>query len=571
MTVNLSLLGGAGWQFLDNNGSPLSGGLLYTYQAGTALAANTYTSASGVTPNSNPVVLNAAGRVQGEIWLTQGQAYKFVLKTSTGVTLGTYDNVPGANDPTDIYASIYATLAASSGSSLIGYLPAGTGAVATTVQTKLRESVSVMDFGAVNDGTTDNTTTILNAVTSSGKKLFSVPYNVKYDRVSLLSSATFPADVVLFDLSAINDFNTLGETTKHVGIVSKDSAPNDTHWSIDSGHHSITTLNNFGTAGTTSASERKASLLWAAGQYTLGATNKRGFRGAAIQQFTKETGDSIWKWQIRSLAPWVSIAGQYEEWASGRVITGTTYVTSNSQQYVSASTGTTGATAPTWTSGTSSDGGVNWTWIDSGDRTLFQCDEYGRWIINTGNTGDATWNHKVGLTDPNGQYRFQGVSQGVSKVATFKLIPTNAGGTDSLQPYLMAQDGVGLRIMKSDGSTDVGYFSDTAFYGRKQFLTYINFVDTTNSATTAALDATGKSLVYVSNGGATNVTSIAGGTDGQYLTLVFTNANTTMVSSASLLMAGSINVTPTTYSVITLLKVPISLADRWIEVSRSIK
>jgi hypothetical protein len=28
MTVNLSLLGGAGWQFLDNNGSPLSGNLL---------------------------------------------------------------------------------------------------------------------------------------------------------------------------------------------------------------------------------------------------------------------------------------------------------------------------------------------------------------------------------------------------------------------------------------------------------------------------------------------------------------------------------------------------------------
>lgn len=128
MTVNLSLLGGAGWQFLDNNGSPLSGGLLYTYQAGTALAANTYTSASGVTPNSNPVVMNAAGRVQGEIWLTQGQAYKFVLKTSTGVTLGTYDNIPGANDIN--------ILAESSGSSLIGYQPlVGS---ATTVQAELR-------------------------------------------------------------------------------------------------------------------------------------------------------------------------------------------------------------------------------------------------------------------------------------------------------------------------------------------------------------------------------------------------------------------------------------------------
>ena len=156
MTVNLSLLGGAGWQFLDNNRSPLSGGLLYTYQAGTTTPQATYTSNTGVTANTNPVVLDSAGRVQSEIWLTQGQDYKFILKTSAGASIGTYDNVPGANDPTDIYAA----LAASFGSSLIGYLPAGTGAVATTVQTKLRESVSVMDFGAVGNGTTDDTAAI---------------------------------------------------------------------------------------------------------------------------------------------------------------------------------------------------------------------------------------------------------------------------------------------------------------------------------------------------------------------------------------------------------------------------
>jgi hypothetical protein len=39
----------------------------------------------------------------------------------------------------------------------IGYTPAGTGAVATTVQAKLRESVSVKDFGAVGDGVADDT------------------------------------------------------------------------------------------------------------------------------------------------------------------------------------------------------------------------------------------------------------------------------------------------------------------------------------------------------------------------------------------------------------------------------
>jgi len=72
MSVNLSPLGGAGWQFFDNNGVPLAGGLLYTYLAGTTTSAATYTSASGSIANSNPIILDASGRPPNEIWLTGG-------------------------------------------------------------------------------------------------------------------------------------------------------------------------------------------------------------------------------------------------------------------------------------------------------------------------------------------------------------------------------------------------------------------------------------------------------------------------------------------------------------------
>jgi hypothetical protein len=95
MSINLSPLGGAGWQFFDNNGVPLSGGLLYTYLAGTTTPVATYTSASGSIANSNPIVLDSSGRPPNEIWLIGGTSYKFVLQTATGTQIWSMDNLSG--------------------------------------------------------------------------------------------------------------------------------------------------------------------------------------------------------------------------------------------------------------------------------------------------------------------------------------------------------------------------------------------------------------------------------------------------------------------------------------------
>lgn len=94
MAVNLSPIGN-GQQFFDNNGVPLSGGLIYTYQAGSSTALATYTDLNGNVANANPIVLDSSGRLSNEVWLTYGYNYKFVVKTAAGTTLGTYDNLYG--------------------------------------------------------------------------------------------------------------------------------------------------------------------------------------------------------------------------------------------------------------------------------------------------------------------------------------------------------------------------------------------------------------------------------------------------------------------------------------------
>ena len=80
-------------QFFDANGDPLAGGLLYTYAAGSTTPLTTYTDSTGVSANTNPIVLDSRG--EANVWL--GAAiYKFALYTSVGVLIWTVDNINGS-------------------------------------------------------------------------------------------------------------------------------------------------------------------------------------------------------------------------------------------------------------------------------------------------------------------------------------------------------------------------------------------------------------------------------------------------------------------------------------------
>jgi hypothetical protein len=259
MAVNLSPYGGVGAQFLDNSGNVLTGGKIETYAAGTTTPQATYTTSAGNIPHSNPIILDASGRVPsgGEIWLTDGLVYKFILRNANDVLIATYDGITGINSnfvaftnqqeiqtatagqtvfnlttttyqpgtnslsvfvdgvnqygpgaqyaylETDSDTVTFVTglhvgaevkfttsqlntsgstntagqisftgfkgqagtvqdLADDDGSDWIGFEPAGANAVARSAQDKMRETVSVYDFGAVGDGVADDTVAIQN-------------------------------------------------------------------------------------------------------------------------------------------------------------------------------------------------------------------------------------------------------------------------------------------------------------------------------------------------------------------------------------------------------------------------
>jgi len=100
MAAYLSPVFGAGAQLFDNQGVVLSGGKIWTYQAGTTAPLGTWTDSTQVVANANPIILDSAGRLSNEIWLQGSSTYKFILLDSNDNVLGTWDNISGLNDIT---------------------------------------------------------------------------------------------------------------------------------------------------------------------------------------------------------------------------------------------------------------------------------------------------------------------------------------------------------------------------------------------------------------------------------------------------------------------------------------
>ena len=73
------------------DGTPLLGGRLYTYQAGTSTPAAAYQDAAATMPHQNPITLDDRG--EALVHVTQAMLWR--LETPTGVQLWEVDNIGG--------------------------------------------------------------------------------------------------------------------------------------------------------------------------------------------------------------------------------------------------------------------------------------------------------------------------------------------------------------------------------------------------------------------------------------------------------------------------------------------
>jgi hypothetical protein len=262
--------------FLDSNGKPLAGGQVFSYVPNTTTPKNTYQDAAQTILNTNPIILDAAGRaiIWGSgtyrqvvydqfgnlIWdqitedpnagltgnltddifvagtdftpgvttsltltsapdtiantwiyfdgvyqddtqvtingltLTFGSPIpvgvgKVTVKIGTTIAMGT----PGSGTVTDDSVAVNAGIK----SSKLSYLQGGAGSISRTVQSKFQDIISVKDFGAKGDGTTDDT----NAVQSAFGYISSVGGTLWFPAGNYLITGSG----VTLDLSAIID------------------------------------------------------------------------------------------------------------------------------------------------------------------------------------------------------------------------------------------------------------------------------------------------------------------------------------------------------------------------------
>ena len=206
-------------QFFDTNGAPLNNGAIFIGTAYLDAQSNqipVYWDNALTIPAAQPIrTLNGYAVRNGAPAriFCNADNFSMTVQTSTGRTVWAVQDAASEIEQ-NTSNQILDTLAASNGSSLVGFISAGTGAEARTAQDKMRDVVNVKDYGAIGDGAADDTAAF--AAAAAFSKFVTVPKGT----YKLASDVT--ASDVVFELQ---DATLSGDgKLKANSIISKDES-----------------------------------------------------------------------------------------------------------------------------------------------------------------------------------------------------------------------------------------------------------------------------------------------------------------------------------------------------------
>lgn len=155
--------------FTDVDGSPLEAGYVYVgvvNQNPETNPVSVYWDAAMTQPAAQPLRTSGGALVNAGSFANLYVAgdYSITVKNKNGSLICTFPN--SANFGSNV------GLSSSSGAASVGWIQSGTGAVLRTVQDKLRDIISVKDFGAVGNGVADDSAAFLAAHNAAGSTAF---------------------------------------------------------------------------------------------------------------------------------------------------------------------------------------------------------------------------------------------------------------------------------------------------------------------------------------------------------------------------------------------------------------
>lgn len=423
-------------------------------------------------------------------------------------------------------------------------------------------------FGTTTSGSSSANTTIINSILSSGFRSMYIPNSISYDintltRNSLNASEIFDENIKGIHFGSGASLRKSANQASHITLKSAITNSPSGMWIQANGSYPFTpdatgvyqafklgfedldieTLNNTNNYGDATVILNNNGLN-GYGCVRYNTTSNGDFQGDFISTEFTFQNSNYRAMSVMNLQPNYSLAGTTDFynwggrdrtfWYAGRATTTGDLILVFFRVYQAATTGTTGSTKPVHTSGTVSDGGVSWTYIEDLSQNVSGFRHRPAVIFGDNNTSADS--PAIGWNDAAvhfGEDVLFYPNTGINFIDTTKRI-------------LNARiEGLGINVPGIKFIVDSATTKNLTMSSNRCVVNNLQIVPTNISKTDGATTqiVTTGNLVGFNDSSATSFTQFLTSAPNTFILTYFTTANTTLVESSNLNLGGNGNIT----------------------------